>query len=818
MMLSAYVAGPYSGVSQVPPQVRLPDACEDMVNCIATIPNGIQKRPPLVFQGIILSSGARSDLTFQEVPRGSPSLDLGLILNNVAGVVSPHLFLLSAPATPIAVTVTTPAQSYLNLNDPSPISAFRGTAIEDFVFITNRTVAVANGTATQATRPFESLIWVKTGEYGRVYSVQVQQPPGNILMTATYRPSTGGSAGDALGVGTDVIADGLVTGNVVTGSGGSVSADHLDTLNGFGFTVVRIGSLISLVHPTTDYVLQVVDDQGNLAMEGIKGSVEAFSDLPAVAVDGFTVEISQDQAGGKGSFYVQFQAGTTTTTGTWKEVTAPGANLGLDPTTMPVALEDTISGWKLDTAVWTGRTTGDTTLVPDPGFIADFITDVTWWRGRLVLLYNGGSTLSASDSPFKFYTTTLATDLDSDSVGFLTPVDRKSFFKQALTFDQRLFLFADRCQAAITTSGGAPTPSSALITTIAESAFSDSSKVQKGNHKVYYLVDRTSSALLYGLSIDRLSGLALEEDLSPAIPQYLPVGIDRAATWEADYITVYGKSGTGTLYVRVYREQDYQRVQNAFFSWVLPQGYTCSGLLFKNAILYLVLLDGTGKALLFTMDTTPNQITQGPTTNSTVPQFLDFMINESEASSVAFSGGLTTFTLPISALGAPWLVSLRAPSDGYPEGYLPVITHQTATTVTLKGDFRTALLWFGIPYASYFIPTKWYATGSDKKPMHDGRLSMKRLKADIAKYGYLRAEVTVKGRATRLYLYEGYNQDDLETPMDFPPNSATQVLNVPLAGSNEDVQVKFINDSHLGFKFLGYEWRADWNPTSRRVT
>jgi len=832
-LVTNYVAGPYQGVSQAPPQVRLPDACEAMEDCTATIPNGIQRRPPWRLVSKLSAYGGGSfaigaSPLMVDVPRGSPSTDVIFLLNMEGGVVKPHLFNASTGAA-INITVTAAATAYLALNSPTtPNQQFRCCPVEDYVFITNRTVTVANGSATSPARNPEALLWVKLGNYGRSYKVDIT-PAGHSTVSASFTTPTGASGSDAQWVDTSVILSQLLT----YGSSPNPLADNTFPGNNAKFVGTILGSsgLTSYLTLTrtnailyiqsqsaADFTIVTGDGSGGSAMYAIKGSVQNFSSLPLVGVDGMVVKIAQSAAGGNSDFYVKYvTTGSQPTGGVWRECVAPGANLGVDTTTMPIAL--TVSGgvWTLDAVAWTGRTTGDTTLSPDPGFIGDQITDIRWWRGRLVLVYNGGVSISTSNNPFTFYTTTLAVTLDSDPIGLLTPADRKTFFKQAFTFDQRLFVFADRIQAAVTSGGSPVTPQTTTMALMSQSAFSDLSPVQQGNHKVRYLANRTASSIVYTLSIDRLSGLALEQDVSTAIPSYIPNTIDTASTWEADYTTVWGTAGSNLLYVGVYREQDYQGVQNAYLRWRTPSGFTLAGLFFKAGVILAYLADGSGAPYYCTLDTTPNYVTQGrDATASTVQQFMDLMLDDTILTNTA---GVLTGTGIVS--GRTYMVTLRAAWGGYPEGYIVVPpTLTTAASITLPVGFKTGSppLWVGLQYDSYFDVSKWYITGQDKKPEHSGRLQMKRLKADIAQYGYLYAKVNQRGRTQRTYLFEGTNLDDPYTPLDAPPNEATTVLMIPLSGNSEDLSVRFGSNNNLGFKFLGYEWEADFNPRTRRVS
>lgn len=818
-----YVAGPYEGVSQAPPQVRLAGACEDMQDCIATIPNGVQKRPYFALQGAApVLTGARGDEFVLEIPRGSPSLDATLIITNQAGVLTPVLFRTSS-LTPIPFTISGPAQAYLNLNNPSPNAGFRGVSVEDVAFITNRSVPVVDGTATQAGRPHEALIWVKIGEYARKYVVTITSTAisgGSI--TATYEPSTGGSSSDALGVGTDRISNGLFAGTIPASSGAQVSGTPLDTLTSSGFTAVQLGtSLIYLLHNSVDFTVTVSDDQGGTALEVIKGSVQDASDLPAVAAPGFVIEISPTGADDdNGAYYLMFVASSSTTTGVWTECVAPGANLGFDPTTMPIQVAVTtdlgtgLETWVIQESPWTGRTTGDATLAPDPDFVTETIQDIKWEKGRLAMIHPSGVEFSASDSPYVFYTETLTTSKDSDPFGYLTPVDRKAFFKQAITFDQRFIALSDKVQG-IVSSSGVFASSNARMDTLATEDFYDGFLAQTTKHRVYLAAqnldafDSPIALAIQEVAIDRFSGLALIEEMSTAVPEYLPPTLDRATTYQKSYISVYGQSGTSALYIHTYRYSQSERVQNAFYRWNLPVGMTLAGWFTKVSTLYCYLKDPTGNLWSYRASFSPR--------GNVLEIFLDHHITLAANTGTYNAGTNTTaYTLAGPALADTTWVAADSTT-----GYAHTIVSATTTTVTLKGNTTTQApsIIFGKAYSSFFIPTRWYIVGQDGKPLRDGRLSVKKMIIDVADYGgYLRAEVSIKGRATRIQVFESAFGDDVETPLDGSNQSATRKFPVSIGANAEELSVKIVSDTHLGFKLVGYEWQGDFNPRHRRGT
>jgi hypothetical protein len=605
--ITGYVDGPYEGVSQAPPQVRLPGACEAMEDCYPALPNGVQRRPPWELQKQL----KRFDTTaipmdafavFHDVPRGSLATDMTLLLNREAGSIKAYLFLTSTWA-PIAVSIDGAAQTYLDLNTPVPHRDLRLCTVEDTTFITNRTVATANASGHAASRPFEALLWCKLHGYARKTTVTVLSSAiGGGSYTASFTSGSGSNSNDPFTVGTDKLAKALYDGTDPRPGNDTPNPNPLANLAGSGFAVSLSGSLIYLSHATVDFSLVVTDDIGGSGVIPVKGTVQRFSDLPAVASDQFTVRIAQEAAGGNSDYYVKFVAASSNIAGTWQEVLAPGADVGLDVTTMPVGLVFDGANWKISALGWKQRLVGNRTLSPDPEFIGSAINDIGWWNGRLGLLSNGQVNLSASDDPFKFYSTTLITTTDADPIGLLTPVDIKTFFKELVIFDQRLLALGDRGQGIVSSSQGKTSPTSTKIEPLSKGEFSDQVATQGANHKIYFGALRGSFMSIFEVSIDRLSGLALPEDMTPAVPRYLASTIDRAATFESDFVTVYGSSGSTRLYLHIFRHAEQQRVQNSWSGWNLPTGYLLAGLYCKKSILYAALKDANGNGHAVQLD------------------------------------------------------------------------------------------------------------------------------------------------------------------------------------------------------------------------
>lgn len=809
--VSHYINAPYEGVSEAPPQVALSGSCKAMTNAIAIIPQGAQKRPPFEFLANVLS-GVLSPFA---ICHDLQDQSLVLVLNSESSATKAYLFS-TTDWTSKALTVTAAAQTYLSTGAPSPKADLRVSTIEDTTFITNRKVVTALGSSTAPTRPFEAVIWSKTGGYAHKYQVTVS-PSGGTPVTAWYQTAGGGSANDASGVGTDRIANGLYDGTIPhspSPSSATASTDHLEDLTSQGFTVTLDGPVIYLTHPTVDFTLSVSDDEGGTMLVAIKDSVQTFSDLPAKASDGFTVRVANQAAGGNSDFYLAFDATNTTTTGVWKEVVAPGAPLGLDPLTMPIGLTVDDSGdWTLDTLPWTGRTTGDVHLSPDPDFIGFPIVDLSWFRGRLALLANDDLVLSASDSPFKFYTTTLTTAEESDSLGFLSPADRKALFRSLITFNKQLVALADRTQAYLETNDPSPTAKSAGLTQVGDSPFSDQALPFKSHTRVYYSsLRRTGGLVVYELSVDRLSGQQEPNILTAAIPTYVPSTTDRTLGVATEYEGLYGVSGSSRMVFHCYRFNEQQRVQNAFCEWYLPAGFAYVDGFVRDATAYILLVNissGTGYWTLLEM--APG-ITD---TGSLIRQYMD--LRTVPTSAVAAGPDNTTFTVPRLTESGD-LVSVRSGVSGWPEGFAPAIVARGTNTLTVAGVFASAAdVFVGVPFSTRITPHQWHQPDAQDAPRHDGRLVIRHITADIAKFSRLDFEVNVKGRSTRTISFEGLFEDNPDSTLDTVPFLETVALKVPIGGRNTEVSVTFVNNSHLGFSLTGYEWKGSFSANAQRT-
>jgi hypothetical protein len=841
-LVSVYTEAPYQGVSQAPPQVRSTTQAETLEDCFVSIPQGWQKRPPFEYVGKLEGHPGLSNGLLTLIQTAGPEndgLDYFLTIALEGAEATPRLYsfdplaVLPYPSVinDVAVSVSAEAQDYLDTSlVASPHEFLRALTVEDYTFLTSRGAIVGKVATTVPARDPEGLLWVRQSAYGRKYVVTVT-PSGGTPVTVTLKTPDGSAAAQSEFVDTDVIAQALVSGSYTALGGASISG-NLAALSGQGFTVTRIGATIALIRNTGNFTMKVEDGQGGSAFLAIKDRVQRFSDLPLKAFDGFTIRIVQATGEDNDDFIVKFIENAGEGTGTWQETIAPGAELGLDPETMPVGLFNELGTWMLDVLPWGGRTTGDENIAPDPDFVGTRVQDVSFWRGRLVLVADEGVTLSASDDPFRFYPRTLSSVLADDPIGLVSPYPSKSVMRYALPFDERLIIFGDKHQAVIK-ADGITTLETAEIDVLTSYESSPLLRPQAVNGKAYFAANRGKTAsIVYEQNVDRISATTNADDTTVAVPRYLPSGIDRVASCPVNYTTAYGKSGSTQIYVHLYRYAEQERVQNAWQRWNLPAGYTLGGMYFKNTELYvLACFAANGTSHLLKLDLSPDVLDADP--DSRILTRLDLRLDDTQVELDYDSPSDTTLvTLPYLwdedtrvVVRAPGGVGGRAlmmgPLPSVPEG-LQANVNELATELVasdqfvLDGDWTQCALYIGSKYEAKWVPSRFYVMGGDNRPLRSNRQQLRRLTLDLSNTGYIKVRVTAKGRAPREYVFEGIRLDDPNSVYDQAP-SATIPFTVPLMSNTEQTLIEIINDTHFPSGVLGLEWRAEVNEKAQRV-
>lgn len=223
MLISSNIPNLVNGVSQQPSALRLPSQCEELINGLPTVAKGLRKRPPTkhlanlyytkkdgsAIQNPLLVSThlinrSATERFFAEVRDGQVRV-FGLDGAEQNVVMAPGSAAYLAGAAHINVKFLT---------------------VNDYTFVVNTGKAVQATQETSLQRPYEALVWVKAGNYGKTYVINIDG-----VDVASHTTPDGSELAHAALVSTEHIATELAAD--LSGSLGGTSAITLGSVTHF---------------------------------------------------------------------------------------------------------------------------------------------------------------------------------------------------------------------------------------------------------------------------------------------------------------------------------------------------------------------------------------------------------------------------------------------------------------------------------------------------------------------------------------------------------------------------------------------------------
>ena len=397
-LVSSSIPNLINGISQQPPEVRLPSQGEVQENGLATVVRGLEKRPgtesvqKLDFTptGTYLIHPIRRDETEEyTLILGKAGSDKFIKVFDGDGNAMPvqgdtfatiddddlaYFSEVTDFSTQVSATTVTDTTFFCSSKKTVTVATADGqtSGQDDSDFETDRGTS---GVDTDAKR--EALVYVKQGGFSSKYIITIKV--GSTYHRVGYQTPANQPVNNQQYIGTDTIAKILHEGASACGSGdgwGEFTASDVNLLKeGFGgrkptvnvdtdgtadgtyadglnstatgdrgmpeyMTCTRTGSLLHFVH-TADFEISTEDSHGDTDIFAISGAygggvgTKAFTDLPAVGVkNGFVAKIKGDNSVNQDDFYVKFEADDLGK-GVWRECLAPKLDRHFNVATMP---------------------------------------------------------------------------------------------------------------------------------------------------------------------------------------------------------------------------------------------------------------------------------------------------------------------------------------------------------------------------------------------------------------------------------------------------------------------------------------------------
>jgi hypothetical protein len=794
MLISSSIPNFVNGVSQQPFTLRLNSQGEVQENGLSTVSQGLKKRPPSQHLKKIASSPL-SNCYIHTINRDSTERYVAVVTNGDLKVYD---------INGVEKSVAFPnGKGYLSASTPS--TAFSAVTVADYTFIVNKTVAVTASSSTTSTRPYEALVNVKAGNYGKTYKIIIDG-----ILSASFTTPDGSVASQSPQISTDYIASQLGANLVANG------------YNSGGWGISVSGSTIYIIRTNADFTLGTEDGFNNGAMVGIKKTLQKFADLPQnPGVNGFLVEVTGTGSGETAtspfdSYFVKFEASTGSSgVGVWKETAAPGISLGMNATTMPhVLVRESNGTFTFKQATYKNRVVGDNESNPLPSFIGRTIADVFFFRNRLGLLSDEATIFSEAGEYFNFMRTTVTQLLDSDPIDVNASHTKVALLKHAVPFNKQLLLFSEQTQFVID-AGELLTPKSIGIKVSTEFPCNVVAKPVGIGRNIYFAVDKGEWSAFREYYADTNSLTNDSLDVTGHLPKYIPSGVFKiSAAPNEDIISVLSSGDTSSIYIYKYFYANSDKLQSSWSKWTFGSDSTILNAEFIDSSLYLVINRADG---VYLEKVTVSLGDIGANEPYTV--HLDRKVGLT-SSALTFSGGFTTINL--TTLG-------YTPSTG---SYQVVVKSHASlkageiydviwdgTNAKVAGNITGSVLAFGRKYNfKYQLSTvvlRSAQAGGGQKSDTEGRLQLRKIAFNYADTGYFKATVTPAGRETYTYVYSGKVLGEAAVVGRYSVSSGRFLF--PIVSRNIGTSIVLENDSPLPSSFLSADWEGFYVKRSKAV-
>lgn len=809
------------GISQQPDAQRDPSQGEIQINGMSSILEGLRKRD--CSQTIAkVSNTDFGDCYIHSILRDNVEEYLAVVTNSQIRV-----FDLNGNAQ----TVNAPS-GYSYLSGVTDARAqLRAVTIADYTFITNtNTVPAMNAAVAPAVaRPsaHEALIWVKAANYGQTYTVNVNTRQAQV-QTAVAPVVTSGTT-----VTENRISSADIAANIMTG----LTAAGLT-----GVTMTRSGSVIHL-RSSSPITVAANDARANADITAILSQVQAFTELPTIAPEGYQIEITGDPGNNFDGYYVEFKPNSGTFgEGVWSETVSPGVEYQINATTMPHLLVRLPSGafyfgpangsvqGGITIPTWGERVAGDYDTAPDPSFIGNPINDIFIYKNRLGFLSDENVILSRVRQFFEFFPETVTTVLDTDPIDVVASNNRVSVLRYAIPYQDELILFSPQYQFRFNAAETVLTPATAQITVLTQFEVDINVRPQLAGGGIVFCQANGDFSMFREFSV-RGAGTALTadaQDLTGYVSAFVPSNVF-AMTVNDTSNAVFSISSAAGYEDRIYVYKYFirnagsgaERAQSSWSYWHFSGADEILQVLCVRETLFSLVRYGNEIFLekIPVQDRSPE-----PPANAPYPLLLDRRISTTTETPAAMrvaagtynaSTDLTTWTLPFAATNTiqAWSGYSATGNGGVLLGSIT-----SGTSISARGNWSTQPIYFGEPYNFRYRFTRfklYKEIGGGKAAANVERTQVRNAKLRYHETAFFQIHVIPEGRDTGIYTFDGtvlgsrVSALGSANPTGFDPDTNRfyeGVFNIPIMSRGERCMVEIHNDTPHPCKFSTCEW------------
>lgn len=878
--LTAQYPSLLGGVSQQAEHNRLPGQAHVLENAIMFPADGLGKRPPTEFMGLIADNGTSQ---FQVVTDGykphisyldySPTEKFMLAINRGASpTYSPIATVNAYDGKSYPVSFIGGCENYLQGVDDSA-NKLKSVTVQNTTFILNTEKVVGAVGTSSAALTNRAMLFCKQGAYSSTYTVKIVINDGGTDRTATATCKTWNgtdtvavtnAAGELRSIKTDEILGATsvtaytLWANLIT----ACTASSINTIGANSLTIIKnSGDSVLLLYCNGTYTIKEItctDSLGNSALIGLWSKTPSISNLPQIADHNFKIKITNNTAEDEDDYWVIFQrdalaAGSGMQKGQWYETIAPSTPAVFDQTTLPLKMVPIRNGagviqtFEISYITWTNRLVGDTTSNADPSFIGQTISELGFFRDRLIFASNYSLIASEAGNYYNFFRSTVRNYVDSEIIDIDISYNKDFIIRWLVPFEDSLFIFSDKVIHQLTAEPifSAQYASAAPLFELNIYPYCKPTIVGK---TCIFATDNGS--YLHFRELYRISDQAFDTTLITAqVPAYIPKTPCTISGNPSMELVVIGNGGDA--YVYKYAWNGSEKTQSAWCKWTSTDS-TWDAVGFFDNFVYLYsrpdFHTGAHYAALVERIILGDGLVEGGFFYNI---HLDRRITQAQAS-IALVGGNTQISVPhypyygtggtamdvyryssvagISVIST--LISVVAYNPGGATTPAPGGTHINmsgafALRITISGDHTTTTMRLGFPYrflnqfGEVNIMEK--SQGGGLKPILGGRCQLRYANFHVNKTKSFKVNLNTTTTATSptTDFDFAYPAAAPQSPIDLnyglsTDSTFTGPVRCAIFKHNQKVRVSLINDSIYPSFFTGVEWELFLNVRGGR--
>jgi len=534
--------------------------------------------------------------------------------------------------------------------------------------------------------------------------------------------------------------------------------------------------------PSTDFSIDVTDDDGGVNFKAFKSVAKSFTDLPNQCIDGFRLGVVGDNQKKEDDFYVKYEGNAGS--GFWRESTGYNQQDTIKTSTMPHTLRqnDDLS-FSFGEGEWAERKAGDDNTNAFPSFVGSKINDVFFHRNRLAFLSGENVIFSEASTYFNFFRTTVRTLLDSDPIDVAVSQNEVSELKAAVPIQDNLLLFSNLTQFTL---------SSDQLLTPAEVTIDQSTKYEcdltatpiGSGTSVFFATNNSSASGVREFITKDDTELKDALNITSHIPQYIKGNIRKfAASPNEDMLIALTDAyqEKNVCYIYKWHDSAQERLQSSWSKWIFKEDIL--DVFFTNSIIYLTFADGSFQKIDLTDGSTTklidNQIPLGQYTPNGVTLPAGYLAGASDGKIAITASGLST----------------------------GVYDHANPTA-TQQAHLSNGTLYVGDPYTFKYQLSEQVFEPAKGDPTQLSRFQLRKISFNYNNSGHFDVTVDSVGRTPVTVHFTGRVLDNQHNLLDESAIIDDGAFQVAVQSQATNTAITITNDSHLPSIFQSAEWEG----------